>query len=137
MCWLCPAGLSCGQRALQEDGAGSAFLVSARTGASWEGQSQPGLDLAQGRALLPRLLRCNPFSWGRQQRCLHTALPARPFCHPSPLHPHFFPFTVTNVHKESAMKSVLIGVVLQGIVLLAGNEGVQCVLDVREEWLEA
>lgn len=26
------------------------------------------------------------------------------------------------------MKSVLIGVVLQGIVLLAGNEGVQCVL---------
>lgn len=35
------------------------------------------------------------------------------------------------------MKSVLIGVVLQGIVLLAGNEGVQCVLDVREEWLEA
>lgn len=122
-CWaeLWAAGTAGGT---EQEHAGSTFLVSARPGASWEGQSQPGLDLAQGRALLPRLFRCNPFSWDRQQQRLHPALSARPSLSSlPPFTPIFFPFTVTNVHKESAMKSVLVGVILQGIVLLAGNEG--------------
>lgn len=56
------------------------FLVSAGPGASWEGQSRAGLDLAQGRALLPRLFRSNPFSWHWHRRApAHAALSAQPF----------------------------------------------------------
>lgn len=100
------------------------FLVSARTGASWEGQSRAGLDLAQGRALLPRLFPAIPSRVaGTSECCTHCPVSPAFLVIPPPFHPQFFfPFTVTNVHKESAMKSVLIGVILKGIFLLSGNE---------------
>lgn len=64
------------------------FLVSARTGASWEGQSRAGLDL--GRAGL-----CSPAPIPSRGTGTSERLHARPcqpslFCHPSPPSPPFF-----------------------------------------------